>query len=39
MPVDRLLERVGGGADFGSGGLHSIRHGADGIGNQALPAQ
>jgi hypothetical protein len=39
VPVDRLFEGAGRGTDFGSAWLHSIRHGADGIGIEGLAAQ
>lgn len=39
VTVERGLDRLGGGAYLGSGGLHSIRHSADAIRTEPLPAQ
>ncbi|GHE76566.1 hypothetical protein GCM10018785_50990 [Streptomyces longispororuber] len=39
MAVERGLDRLGGGAYLGSGGLRSIRHSADAIRTGPVPAQ
>src|SRR5690606_41555723 len=39
VAVERGLDRLGGGAYLGSGGLRSIRHSADAIRTGAQPAQ